>query len=158
MKFKEIILGIVMAIVSGVAISSCKTQMEKDAETKLKIQKALPGVVADVQNNHVILSGEVQSKADEAYIVKFVEQMDGIKSVVNHARVANSSQVAMYSMDNQLITTSAEILKSFPGVNASIKNGVICLEGSINKADWSKLAPRLALLHPKQLQNKLSMN
>ncbi len=48
-------------------------------------------------------------------------------------------------------------MKDFAGVTANVKNSVVTLSGSIAKTSLPKLMMTLQALHPKKVENKLTI-
>ena len=59
------------------------------------------------------------------------------------------------SPDETLRNGVADATKDFPGVNASVNDGVITLTGEIEKDRYMTLKQSLDALHPKQVVNNL---
>ena len=59
------------------------------------------------------------------------------------------------SQDDQLRTGVKDATKDFPDVNATVQNGVITLDGSIEKSRYLTLKQSLDALRPKQVVNNL---
>jgi hypothetical protein len=47
--------------------------------------------------------------------------------------------------------------KHYPGVSATIQDGVVTLTGEIKRADLQKLMKSLNTLKPKKIENKLTI-
>lgn len=127
---------------------SCKSQAEKDAETKAKIEALIPGITVNVKNGIATLSGELTSEEESQKAIANISKISGVQFVVN-----NTSIPAATSIDsNQLLTDgTAALLAAFPGVMASVRNNVITLSGEITKENWVQLQPMLTDLHPKKV-------
>jgi uncharacterized alpha/beta hydrolase family protein len=62
------------------------------------------------------------------------------------------------SADDSLKRMITDATKDFPGVTASVDQGVITLTGSINRDRLPKLMMALNALHPKKINNNLTIN
>lgn len=60
------------------------------------------------------------------------------------------------STDDELRRGVADATKDYPGVNATVENGVITLTGSIEKDRYINLKQSLDALRPKQVVNNLN--
>lgn len=60
------------------------------------------------------------------------------------------------SSDDELRRGVADATKDYPGVNATVENGVITLTGSIEKDRYMNLKQSLDALRPKQVVNNLN--
>ena len=59
--------------------------------------------------------------------------------------------------DDPLKASVDNTIKPYPGVNATIQNGVITLTGEIKRADLQQLMAALNSLKPKSIDNKLTI-
>jgi hypothetical protein len=59
--------------------------------------------------------------------------------------------------DDPLKASVDNTIKPYPGVNATIQNGVITLTGEIKRADLQQLMAALNSLKPKSIENKLTI-
>jgi hypothetical protein len=62
------------------------------------------------------------------------------------------------SADDSLKKMLPDATKDFPGVTASVDQGVITLTGNINRDRLPKLMMALNALHPKKINNNLTIN
>jgi hypothetical protein len=62
------------------------------------------------------------------------------------------------SADDSLKKMVPDATKDFPGVTASVDQGVITLTGNINRDRLPKLMMALNALHPKKINNNLTIN
>ena len=60
------------------------------------------------------------------------------------------------SGDYELRKGVADATKYYPGVNATVSDGVITLTGTIEKSRYVNLKQSLDALHPKQVVNNLN--
>jgi hypothetical protein len=60
--------------------------------------------------------------------------------------------------DDTLTTTVKDATKDFPGVTASVNAGEITLTGNITRAKLPALMQSLNSLHPKKINNNLTIN
>ena len=61
------------------------------------------------------------------------------------------------SADDSLKTMVADATKDFPGVNATIDQGVITLTGAITREKLPRLMMAVNALHPKKVNNQLTI-
>ena len=147
-------------LVAGIAtgMTSCKSQEKKDAETKAKIEAAVPGVTVDVKDGVATLSGEMTDDATKAAAEEAGKKVDGVKSVVNNATVTPPPPPpapVTINPDEALTTAATTVLKDYTGVTATVKDGVVTLNGEIKKADLPKLMQAMNAIQPKKVENKL---
>lgn len=62
------------------------------------------------------------------------------------------------SADDSLKRMVPDATKDFPGVTATVDQGVITLTGNINRDRLPKLMMALNALHPKKINNNLTIN
>lgn len=61
------------------------------------------------------------------------------------------------SPDDSLQTGVRDATKDYPGVNATVSNGEVTLTGTISREKLPKLMQSLHSLHPKKINNKLTV-
>jgi predicted methyltransferase len=62
------------------------------------------------------------------------------------------------SADDSLKRMIPDATKDFPGVTASVDQGVITLTGTIDRDRLPKLMMAINALHPKKINNNLTIN
>jgi hypothetical protein len=62
------------------------------------------------------------------------------------------------SADDSLKRMIPDATKDFPGVTASVDQGIITLTGTINRDRLPKLMMAINALHPKKINNNLTIN
>ena len=156
-------LGIPLLVCFLIAtITSCKQQVS-DAEIKTSVDNtiaantSLSGAKSDVKDGVVTLTGEVKDDAAKASTETVVKGVKGVKSVVNNLSVAPAPAPVIISNDSQLIEGVDSAIKAYPGVSATILNGVITLTGEIKRADLQNLIKTLNELKPKKIENNLTI-
>jgi osmotically-inducible protein OsmY len=147
--------SIFLIAITALAISftSCKKK-PKDADIKAAIETALAadpmaaGTTVSVDKGVATLSGVCKDDMCKAACEKLVAGIKGVKSVVNNCTVAPPVEI---KADDPLMTAVTDALKAFPGVSATVKDGIVTLAGSIAKADRQKLMMALQALKPKKV-------
>lgn len=149
------------ALVAGITtgMTSCKSQEKKDAETKAKIEAAVPGVTVEVKDGVATLSGEMTDDAAKATAEEAVKKVEGVKSVVNNTTVPVAPAPAPVTInpDEALITAANAAVKDYTGVTVAVKDGIVTLTGEIKKADLPKLMQAVNEIKPKKVENKLTV-
>ena len=152
-----------LIIVAGLMFTGCKP---KDADIKAAIEKnlkentATAGVMVMVSEGVATLSGEVTDEASKSSVETTVKGIKGVKSVQNNTTVAASAMPAApveIAADDPLMSAVKDATKDYPGVNATVADGVITLTGEISKASVPKLMMALNSLKPKKIENKLTI-
>jgi osmotically-inducible protein OsmY len=157
MNMNKITLGILAAGFS--LMVACKDK-PKDADIQGKVIEALknaPGVMADVKDGKVTLSGEVANDEAKASAETLVKTTAGVKEVVNNITVAptvaeqSAIPAVTVAADDALTTGVAAAVKDFPGITATVKDGVVTVTGDITAIRWKKLKMALDALKPKKV-------
>jgi osmotically-inducible protein OsmY len=147
---------VVAIAASAISLSSCKKKL-KDADIKAAIETALKadpmaaGTMVDVKDGIATLSGECKDDMCKAACEKIVAAVKGVKSVVNNCIVAPPPAPVVIAADDPLTQAVKDALTAFPGVTATVKDGIISLAGEIKKADLQKLMMVLQGLKPKKV-------
>lgn len=155
---------VLMALtISAALISSCKekdSNIQSAVETTLKGNQEMSGISATVKDGVVTLTGECNDEASKTTAETMAGKIKGVKQVVNNITVA-APQAApapvVVAEDDPLTKSVTDATKDYPGVKASVKDGVITLTGDIKKNDLPKLMMSLHSLKPKKIENKLTV-
>lgn len=137
----------------AIGFTSCKKKLS-DADIKAAVEKVLTadpsasGATVAVEKGIVTLTGALKDDATKAAVEKLIAGVKGVKSVVNNATIAAPVVIAN---DDPLTQAVNDALKAFPGVSATVKDGIISLTGAIAKADRQKLMMALQALNPKKV-------
>lgn len=155
MTVKKFIPALLIAGATMMALPACKHK-PSDAEIQTSVQSALanyPGISADVKDGVVTLSGNVSSANDKANIETAVNGLtkQGVKSVTDNITVTPPmAPPVVMSPDDSLSAGVKDATKDFPGVSATVSNGVITVTGEIEKSKVMNLKQSLDALHPKK--------
>jgi hypothetical protein len=81
----------------------------------------------------------------------------GIQSVTNNVTVEAPAPPpppapVATTADDALSTAVKDVIKDFPGVTASIKDGIITMNGTLSASKWKILKMALDALHPKKVE------
>lgn len=156
-RFPEIILGFAMSVIVLVACQAEKT----DADIKASVDKELmehndfAGLTATVNNAVVTLSGQVADQKIKDDAEDEVEDVSGVKSVVNEITVTAPEASITVAPDATLQASVETTVKDYPFVKASVDDGVVTLTGEIKKDELQELMMELSQLKPKKIENKL---
>lgn len=141
-------------------LPSCKGKV-KDADIKTAVEAALAatpdysGLAVDVKDGAVTLTGQVTDPSAKAALQAKVLAVKGAKSVVDNTSVAPPPApvpaTPVISADDPLTKGVADALKDFPGIKATVTDGVIAVTGEIKAADWRKVKIALDGLKPKRV-------
>jgi osmotically-inducible protein OsmY len=160
MNLKQTALAVVLVAGIATGMTSCKSQEKKDAETKSKIEAAVPGVTVTVKDGVATLNGEMADDAAKAAAEEAAQKVDGVKSVVNNTTVAPplpAPAPVVINPDEALTAAAAAAIKEYTGVTAAVKDGIVTLTGEIKKADLPRLMQAINGIQPKKVENKLTI-
>jgi osmotically-inducible protein OsmY len=104
--------------------------------------------MVSVEKGVATISGECKDDMCKAHCAELITKIKGVKSVVNNCTVAPP---VVISADDPLTKAVTDALTAFPGVSATVKDGIISLTGQIAKADRQKLMMVLQALKPKKV-------
>ncbi len=144
------------AFALAISFNACKKKV-KDADIKAAIETALKadpmsaGTMVSVEKGVATITGECKDDLCKTHCAEMVAKIKGVKSVVNNCTVAAAFVPPVISADDPLTTAVTDALTAFPGVSATVKDGIISLTGQIAKADRQKLMMVLQALKPKKV-------
>ena len=144
-------------------ISSCgpkDSKIQADVETAIRNNPSTNGIAANVEKGVVTLSGEVKDEASKSAAESEVAKVKGVKQVVNNCTVtppAAQSAPVTISPDETLTSNVNDAIKDYPGVKATVTDGVVTLTGNIKRSNLQKLMMSLQSLKPKKIDNQLTI-
>lgn len=145
------------------SLAACNSKTS-DADVKTSVDNAiaansnLSGTYADVKDGVVTLSGQVKDETAKSSAETTARGVKGVKSVTNNLTVAPPPAPVEITADDPLKASVDNTVRAYPGVTATVKDGVITLTGQIKKADLQKLMMELNTLKPKKIENQLTIN
>lgn len=154
MKMNKLAAGI---LVMGLSLMVACKGKPKDADIQAKVNEALknaPGVMAEVKEGMVTLSGQVADDAAKASAETLAKTAEGVKEVTNNITVmppVATQPTVTVAADDALTTGVATAVKDFPGVTATVSDGVVTVTGDIAVVKWKKLKMALDALKPKKV-------
>jgi osmotically-inducible protein OsmY len=145
-------------------ISSCgpkDSKIQTAVETAIRNNPSVTGIAASVQDGVVTLSGECKDEASKSAVESEVAKVKGVKQVVNNCTVippppAQSAPVTI-AQDETLTGNVNDAIKDYPGVKATVKDGVVTLIGVVKRSNLQKLMMSLQSLKPKKIDNQLTI-
>lgn len=158
MKIKSILLGMSLAL-ALVACGPKDTDIQKEISAKLS---ALPGVEVTVKDGVATISGICKDDAFKQNAESIIKGIKGVKSVVNNCEIAAPETVTEtapveINPDAVLNTSVNEVVKTYNGVSATVKDGVVTLTGDIKRDQLQNLIKSVQELKPKKVENKLTI-
>ena len=146
-----------------VSLMACNSKTS-DADVKTSVDNAiaansdLSGTYTDVKDGVVTLSGQVKDEAAKSLAETTAKGVKGVKSVDNNLTVAPPPAAPVeITADDPLKASVDNTIKDYPGVAATVKDGVITLTGQIKRADLQNLMKALNTLKPKKIENQLTI-
>jgi hypothetical protein len=148
-----------------VSLYSCQPNDEKistAAKAALGGNAALSGVTAAVQDGAVTLTGEVENEELKALAQTTLNEIKGIKSVVNNITVkpkGPSPEELKQMADSAL---QAKVVAAFStykvtGITATVADSVVTLTGDIKRADLQNAMKAAMEAAPKKVENKMNI-
>ena len=155
LKLSRLLLLLSAVALLGTASVGCKKKA-KDADIKSAIETALKAdpmaasTMVDVKDGVATITGQCKDDMCRASCEKMVAAVKGVKSVVNNCTVTPKVEIAA---DDPLAKAVTDAIKDFPGVMATVKDGIVTLTGEISKDKVQKLMMGLQALKPKKVES-----
>jgi hyperosmotically inducible protein len=158
MKIKSILLGMSLAL-SLVACGPKDADIQKEIAAKMG---DMPGMEVTVKDGVATISGICKDAACKESCENIAKGIKGVKSVVNNCEIKAPEPVATaapveINADSVLNTSVSEVVKTYSGVTASVKDGIVTLTGDIKKSQLPNLIKSVQELKPKKVENKLTI-
>jgi len=160
-KLAKVLMPLIAVAVMSLTLPSCgvkDSDIQAAVTEKAATTPELAGISATVADGVVTLSGEFKDEASKAAGETAIKGIKGVKSVVNNATVTPPPPPpppVEIAADDPLTKSVNDAVKDYPGVNASVKDGVVTLTGEIKRSSLQKLMQSLNSLKPKKIDNKL---
>jgi len=154
MRLRNVITSIALSSCIAFSVISCKSKVS-DEDLKAKVENVVSntnGVIVDVKDGIVTLSGTVSSQAECEAIENSAKAVDGqhIKSVVNNI-VVQVPQIEVNTDDVDLSAKVVDATKDFPNVQTTVKDGIITVTGTVEQSRLQVLKQSLDALSPKKV-------
>ncbi len=154
MKFKK--LSLLLFLCVAVGFTSCKSQEDKDKKIKEDIEKILvSGVTVEVDRGVAKIRGTFENDETHMQVLKDARNVPNVKSVIDDAITQAAPTVTPDDMLKQKVDA---ILVSYPLVTASISDGMITLNGSIERVELPGLMKKMNEAQPRKVENLLKIN
>jgi hyperosmotically inducible periplasmic protein len=149
---------VLLITIFATVIAGCNSK-PKDPEIKASVLTALnansqtTGLAVSVTDGVATISGEVKDASAKAEVTTIASGVTGVKSVQNNVTVAAPAPAPVeITADDPLTSAVRDATKDFPGVTATVNDGVITVKGELKTADWRKLKIALDGLRPKKVE------
>ncbi|MFL5744542.1 MAG: BON domain-containing protein [Niastella sp.] len=159
-SFSGILLFVFITLFSLSACGPKDSKIQAAVETAIRNNPAVTGIAASVHDGVVTLSGECKDEASKSEVESEVAKVKGVKKVVNNCTVTPppmQSAPVTIAQDDALLKNVKDAIKSYPGVNATVNDGVVTLTGDIKRVNLQKLMMSLQSLKPKKIDNQLTI-
>jgi osmotically-inducible protein OsmY len=159
----RLLTGMMLVLFSSIVFYSCgpkDTDINAAVDAKLKAIPDLAGVTASVKDGVATIAGECKDEATKTLAETTVKGVDHVKSVVNNCTVAPPPPApapVVIAQDDPLTKSVNDAIKDYPTVKAEVKDGVVTLTGELSRSSNKKLIQAIQQLHPKKVENKLTL-
>ncbi len=154
MKLKKLILLLFVSL--AISLASCKSHDDKDVQIKTDIEKILvPGVTVEVDRGVAKISGKFENEETHMQVLQSARNVKNVKNVLDNAITQAQPTI---TPDNMLEEKVERVLVEYPLVTASVNDGMITLNGTIEREALPKLMQELNELQPKKVENLLKIN
>lgn len=139
---------------ASVLLLACNGMVD---DSKLKesveaaIKTAYPGVVVEMDNGIVILSGHVQDSRAKENLGKLVKSVKGVSEIENNVDVAVATTV---SPNEGLTNNVRSVIKDYEGINAIVSDSTVILSGKLKQSKLEELVTKVEAFHPKKVVTK----
>jgi hyperosmotically inducible protein len=151
----------VVILMMLVMVLACKqgptdASLQKELGT---INASYPGVTALVKDGVVTLTGTCPDESCKNASETAARNIKGVKSVVNNISVSAppAATAPEITADDPLQSSLKTLLASYKTVEASVKDGVVTLTGTIKRSQLTTLMQTVQELKPKKVVNNLEI-
>lgn len=152
--FRFILLPVLFCLV----MVGCKpkdSDIQNDLNTAMS---AYPGVTTTVNDGVATLSGQVDNESTRSNAEADAKKVKGVKSVENNITVTPPPPPVVISSDDSLKNAvNAAISGEYSDVKATVNDGVVTLTGTIKRSELPKLMQKVNEMHPKKVENQLTI-
>ena len=149
--------------ISGMTMVSCKgkqtdAEIQSSINEKIASNNEMKGLNASVKEGVVTLSGECATEECKKECADEVKDIKGVKNVENNIQVASAVSTpapVQIDSDETLKSSVNDVIKSYKGVEAEVKDGVVILRGEIKRGNLQDLIVSVNELRPRKIDNQL---
>ncbi len=141
-------------------LASCKPNDAAIAESVKSKVNTISGVVVDVKDGVVTLSGQVADDAARTSAETAVQGVKGMKSVVNNITVTPPPPAPVVINPDDVLRGGIDSIfaaRGYKGITATVSGGVVTLMGNVKRADLTKVMQAANELKPKQVKNQMNI-
>ncbi len=154
MKKSAVILCSVLLLFTRCSQPERDKGIKQTIATTAKQELSFAGVNYIVKDGIVTLSGNAPSEKDKTKVESKVKNMAGVKEVVNQIMVAP----VVLTGDFPLKQSVDSVLMKYPTVQATVKDSVIAVQGTIEGKKAQELFQALQQLRANGVTNGLVVN
>lgn len=160
MKAIKFLSVLTLIIAIGIGVTSCNkvkdADIQKAAQETLAMNPDLSGVMVTVVNKVATLTGTVKDEATKTFAENTVSALENVSSVINKIEVIPPLP-DFTAIDAAINAGLQDALKDHQKVTATVKDGVITIEGEIREKDLPVLMEKLYALNPQEVINKVTV-
>ncbi len=154
MKLKKLTLLLFLSF--AISLASCKSHDDKDVQIKTDIEKILiPGVTVEVDRGVAKIHGTFENQETHMQVLEAARNVKNVKNVLDDAITKSTPTV---TPDNMLEQKVERVLVEYPLVTATVDDGMVTLNGTIEREALPKLMQDLNELQPRKVENLLKIN
>lgn len=162
--FSAAVLALAFAAVSFTGCGPKDADVEKSLTEAASGSQYLAGKSFTVKDGVATITGECPDEACRSGAEAEAKKVKGVKTVVNNITVmqamtpapAPSAPVESAS-DAALTNGLKDATKDFPGVTFSVMNGVVTLNGTLNRKDLPTIMQRVNAMKPMKVENQIKL-
>lgn len=141
------------AMVAALFLGSCQSKdTDVSVDVTENVRATAPEATVQVNDGIVTLNGQVKDEATRMAAEEAAKKTTGVKSVVNNMTVVAASEPTVtISTDGALVQGVNDVIKDFPGVTATVRDGEIIVDGKLAADRWKRLKMSLDALNPKKV-------
>lgn len=160
MKTKRLMSMLTLIFLLGVGFMACDNVKDSDLESKsMEVIASNPDasdVDVTVMDKVATLSGSVADDVTKSYVESSVQDVKGIKSVINNIMVVPPAP-DYTEMNATLSAALPDALKDHPSVHAEVIDGTIILTGEVKEKDLPMIMEKISALNPMKVENNLTV-
>ena len=157
-NIKSYFLFLIFACVAFlIGCKSNSQDVQQKIQNKFLANTRLSNAQVYVTDSVATLSGNVINDSDKVSAERIASDEQGIKSVNNQINITHPETTPGVQNDKELHDGVISVTSNYKDVDATVKDGVVTLKGSIKRLDVADLMHGLDSLKPKKIDNQLSI-
>jgi Predicted periplasmic or secreted lipoprotein len=157
---KNVLLILTIGLLSSVMFQSCKQSDEKlQNQVTQVLQQSFPQLSSTVKDGVATLTGTVETEDGKMTAQRMVQDIKGIKSVINRIEVPKPQPAVVINPDATIKSAIESQLSSagFKDVVIEVRDGEVTLTGDLKRADLAKVMQIANESNPKKVINNLKL-